>query len=329
MFETFKFPWLSELDRLLLGLWKTFHYSSLNCHTFPELQQAYDLQPCHLAKAAVTRWLLHGQACKTVREQYEQIVPALDKTISKNSNSEWVSCRLNLIISSTVFQITFLQDILSVTNILSVILQGTEKIFAAVSGAVKSTKAILEDIQINVNSTHLQNFKKADEIIQKLSTIEMCTAVSGTTRKNRKIDTVASTKEFNEKVIKPFIAALVAEISQAFDLSELPVLQALLTLDPKSYPDTESEEFQTYGNDSLRILYNYYGIDVSNEFQGRFTKSDRLLKCPYDALQLEFGGFKTYVNKQKIKIKEENSKRYFFTKIKMKLKKGNKYATKN
>ena len=65
---------------------------------------------------------------------------------------------------------------------------------------------------------------------------------------------MASTNEFHKKVIKPFITALVAEISQAFDLSELPVLQALLTLDPKSYSDTESEEFQTYGNNSLRIL---------------------------------------------------------------------------
>ena len=123
-------------------------------------------------------------------------------------------------------------------------------------------------------------------------------------------------------MIKPFITALVAEISRAFDLSELPVLQALLTLDPKSYPYTESEEFQTSGNNSLRILYNYYGNDASNEFQGRFTKSDRLLKCPCDALQLEFGGFKTYINKQKIKIKEENLKRYPLTKSKLELKKG-------
>ena len=102
----------------------------------------------------------------------------------------------------------------------------------------------------------------------------------------------------------------------------------MLALDPKSYPDTESKEFQTYGNDSLRILYNYYGRDASNEFRGHFTKSDRLLKCPYNASQLESGGFKTYVNKQKIKIKEENSKRYSFTNSKLELKKGDKYRTK-
>ena len=142
-------------------------------------------------------------------------------------------------------------------------------------------------------------------------------------KKPRKIDTVASTNEFHEKGIKLIITASVAEISQAFNSSELPV-----TLDPKSYPDTKSEEFQTYRNDSLRILYNYYGSDASNKFQGRLTKSDRLLKSPYDTLQLEFGGLKTYVNKQNIKIKEENSKRFSFTKSKLKFKTCDKYSTK-
>ena len=92
---------------------------------------------------------------------------------------------------------------------------------------------------------------------------------------------MASTNEFHEKGIKLIITASVAEISQAFNSSELPV-----TLDPKSYPDTKSEEFQTYRNDSLRILYNYYGSDASNKFQGRLTKSDRLLKSPYDTVRI-------------------------------------------
>ena len=82
-----------------------------------------------------------------------------------------------------VFQITLLGDILLVTNILCLILQVDRKDFAAVSQAVKSTIAILEDIQNNVNSAHLQNLKKANKIIQKLSTIEVHTSVSGTTRK--------------------------------------------------------------------------------------------------------------------------------------------------
>ena len=88
-----------------------------------------------------------------------------------------------------VFQITLLGDILLVTNILCLILQVDRKDFAAVSQAVKSTIAILEDIQNNVNSTHLQNLKKTNKIIQKLSTIEVHASVSGTARKKHKIVT--------------------------------------------------------------------------------------------------------------------------------------------
>ena len=99
-------------------------------------------------------------------------------------------------------------------------------------------------------------------------------------------------------------------------------------LAPRSNLDTESNEFQTYRNDSLKTLHSYYGSDASNECQGRFTRSDRLLKRPYIVLQLEFDGFKTHVNKQNIKINEENSKGYSCTISKLELKKGDKYATK-
>ena len=103
---------------------------------------------------------------------------------------------------------------------------------------------------------------------------------------------MASTNEFHEKVIKPFKTAVVAEISQAWFI-RVTGSTGFLNAWSKILPDTESEKFQTYRNDSLRILYNYYRSNASNEFQGRFTISDRLLKCPCDALQLEYGGFKT------------------------------------
>ena len=87
-----------------------------------------------------------------------------------------------------------------VTNILCLILQSDRKDFAAVSRALKSTIAILEDIQNNVNSTHLQNFKKAHKIIQKPSTIEMCTTVSGnTTKKNIKLTLWLQQMNFTKK----------------------------------------------------------------------------------------------------------------------------------
>ena len=55
---------------------------------------------------------------------------------------------------------------------------------------------------------------------------------------------------------------------------------------------------------------------------GRITRSEKLLGCPYDALELEFGGQKNHFNSQKSKVREE------FLKSEHSLKKANKYFTK-
>ena len=154
----------------------------------------------------------------------------------------------------------------------------------------------------------------------------MRATVSGTTRKICKIDTGINTW-ISQKSYPIIYYSLSCWNFTSVSFIRVTSSTGFVNAWSKILP--ESKEFQTYGNDSLRILYNYYGSNASNEFQGCFTKNDRLSKCSYNALQLEFGGFKTYVNKQKIKIKEENLKRYSLTKSKLELKKGDKYATKN
>ena len=91
-----------------------FHYSSLNRNIFAELQKAYGLKALQLIKAAVTRWLSHGSACRRCRERYDQIVEALDEILASNRNAEWIGYRTTLLKPRTVLQITFLKDFLSV-----------------------------------------------------------------------------------------------------------------------------------------------------------------------------------------------------------------------
>ena len=59
-----QFSWLAKLDKLLLGLWKSFHYIALNRSILTEIQKGYGMKALHLVKAVVTRWLSHGAACK-------------------------------------------------------------------------------------------------------------------------------------------------------------------------------------------------------------------------------------------------------------------------
>ena len=65
-----QFSWLAKLDKLLLGLWKLFHYSALNRSILTEIQKAYGMKALHLVKAVVTRWLSHGATCKRCLERY-------------------------------------------------------------------------------------------------------------------------------------------------------------------------------------------------------------------------------------------------------------------
>ena len=137
------FPWLNEIDTLLLGLWKVFHYNALNRHIFSQLQEACGMKVLQLLKAVVTRWLSHGAACKRCRERYEQTIEALDDILVKNRNAEWIGYRSSLLKATTVFQITFLEDVRSVTNGLCLLLQSDKKDFGAISRAVNSTLLIL------------------------------------------------------------------------------------------------------------------------------------------------------------------------------------------
>ena len=50
-----QFSWQAKLDKLLLGPWKSFHYSALNCSILTEVQKAYGMKALHVVKAVVTR----------------------------------------------------------------------------------------------------------------------------------------------------------------------------------------------------------------------------------------------------------------------------------
>ena len=51
-----KYQKLSELDGLLISLWKTFKYSSIKQSILEEAQMQQDLKPLKITKACVTRW---------------------------------------------------------------------------------------------------------------------------------------------------------------------------------------------------------------------------------------------------------------------------------
>ena len=81
-----KYQKLTELDGLLISLWKTFKYSSIKQSIFEEAQMRQDLKPLKITKACVTRWLTHGEPCIRVTIRFLPLLDALD-SISGLSHS--------------------------------------------------------------------------------------------------------------------------------------------------------------------------------------------------------------------------------------------------
>ena len=101
-----EFPWLQKIDQLLLGLWKILHYCSKNRHVLAELQKPYGVKTLQM--------VLHVRC----RERYSIILEALDDLVSENQNAEWIQYRSTLLEGKTFIEICFLEDVLSITNVL-------------------------------------------------------------------------------------------------------------------------------------------------------------------------------------------------------------------
>ena len=70
--------------------------------------------------------------------------------------------------TATIYQITFLEDVLSVTNILSLLKQSDKKDFSAASRSINTVLGTLKVMGESNETRYLKNFNKADEIIQKI-----------------------------------------------------------------------------------------------------------------------------------------------------------------
>ena len=77
-----EFPWFQSTDSLLLGLWKTFHFSSKSHFILHEIQKAEGMKSLNVIKAAAARWLSHGATGKHYRKKYGMILGSLDNIIT-------------------------------------------------------------------------------------------------------------------------------------------------------------------------------------------------------------------------------------------------------
>ena len=157
----------------------------------------------------------------------------------------------------------------------------------------------------NREPKYLKNFNNADKIIQKIENYQKQNKVSSGIRERQKQDHNLSKGDFHLTVAKPFIHALIEEMKGAFNISNPPVLNVFLKLDPRNLPDRDSLSFESYGVGELKMLHDFYGTGKHNTIQGRMLQADALYDTQFSSLLLEFRNFKSLVSPQKIALSQE------------------------
>ena len=94
-------------------------------------------------------------------------------------------------------------------------------------------------------------------------------------------------------------------MKNAFNISNLPVLNAFLKLDPQKIPDKDSLLFENSGVEEVTLLHNFHGKGKEDSFQGRTAQVDALYDTQPSCLLLEFSNLKSYVCEQKAALSQE------------------------
>ena len=86
-----------------------------------------------------------------------------------------------------------------------------------------------------------------------------------------------------------------------FSLDNLPVLRAMTCLNPDKIPKENDEKFLDYGKNDISMLYDFYGKQSGDVFEGRRVTSFPILACTADLFVVEYNGYKACVARQRIK----------------------------
>ena len=165
------------------------------------------MKSLNVIKAAVTRCLSHGAACKRCRERYRMILGSLEDIITRTPGPELIGYRDEMLNAQTALQITFLEDVLTVTNTLSLVLQSDHKDFGAVRCTLSTTLTTLNDMQ-NISSVHLKSFGGYQDVLSQMESFVKQNIPVKHTRKKLRVSHLISIEEFHENIGKSFLVRL-------------------------------------------------------------------------------------------------------------------------
>lgn len=254
-------PEMSNMDELLLAMWKYYHYSTVKASSLDTIQDILrkmglleNKQNLSIKKAVHTRWLSHGNAVQSIRKLYVAIVRDLqnavaegrDKKLGEKSGAPAQSLLKRMLKFETVYYIHLLCDVCHYLDQLTQIFELETVDPSLVHTKVQSTI---------MNLTGMK--RKAGPNLSSMKTVlEQLEIISPTSIK------VIETKN-------TFLTLLVEQMEERLNDTELVAALAVLDL---TQLNEESALF--HGDHEITILAEHLGLCVDdtlvewNDFKG-------------------------------------------------------------
>lgn len=255
-----RFQVLRDVDCVILSCWKMMKYSSVKRAVFDDAQETFGEKKRKLLKAAVTRWLSHGEASKRLISRYPSLIDALDSILQNGSDQEVKGIRDELLQPDILLFLLLLSDILSHINRFSLFLQRKNLIFSEISCKFTRLKRSIDQLK----TTDGLLFQKHSIQFLKISRERM--ELARKLRGNNLID-ILDDSEFDERIKKfsrtlkiPFLEAVLEELVLAFKTTD-PIY---LAFDVFNVASSEFDLEQKI--ECINVLKDFYGEPQQSTF---------------------------------------------------------------
>ena len=177
-----------------------------------------------------------------------------------------------------VFCLYLTTDILAVMNTLFLALQKQGSLLVDIKQMVEITTDTLRKLLVtntpseftDILSPRKSSYANNQHFINIISDFQA-------QRKNlRSHFSQTNINNFHACVAIPIIKQLILEIEEAFNTTDFPVIDAFQAFDPRNIPkDLPSG----YGEKEIDLIYDFYGSNNINIFQGQRNEATAIIKC--------------------------------------------------
>jgi hypothetical protein len=252
------------------SLWKMFYYSPKKAEALKDVQCVLNLPELKVDKPSDTRWLSHERCLRAIRKELSSLIITLDNFYEGSGDAEAYGLSLVLSSFSGIATIFLLSAVLDLLARLNCFMQKKSADFSRLpiilEGVISEVKELKKDgaewcNQVETNISKLTNEQGIQ--IRSSSTRTGCANVT-------------TMSEYRESVATPYIDSVVSNITSRFSDTSVKLLVSSSIFDPALLPSDEAS-LSDYGTEQLQALVDFYGNEVTTEFDGKKYTSSPLI----------------------------------------------------